>query len=79
MLVDPVCGKSMEARKAHAVITFRGSSYYLCCPRCETAFEHEPEKYVGKGGICEPNPILGELDDGGAPLVYSVTVTSGAK
>ncbi|NOY57931.1 MAG: YHS domain-containing protein [Calditrichaeota bacterium] len=43
---DPVCGKRMNANKAHIVINFEGEDYYLCCPLCQKEFEQNPEKYV---------------------------------
>lgn len=47
MLHDPVCGKRMNPnKKPHAVVTYEGQRYFLCCPLCQAAFEREPEKYV---------------------------------
>ncbi len=44
--VDPVCGKRVNANKAHIVITHEGEDYYLCCPLCQKEFEQNPKKYV---------------------------------
>lgn len=46
--IDPVCGKRMNANKAHIVITYDGEDYYLCCPLCQKEFEQNPQKYVLK-------------------------------
>ncbi len=31
--IDPVCGKRMNANKAHIVVNYQGQDYYLCV-RC---------------------------------------------
>lgn len=47
MLRDPVCGKKMNPnKKPYAIMTYKGRRYFLCCPLCQSFFEHEPEKYV---------------------------------
>ena len=43
---DPVCGRRMNRNKAYAVVRHRGVDYLLCCPRCQTEFEANPEKYL---------------------------------
>ncbi len=43
---DPVCGKRINRNKAHIAIDYRGHTYYLCCPQCQSAFEREPKKYA---------------------------------
>jgi len=44
--IDPVCGKKMNANKAHIVIMFEGQEVYLCCPICQREFERNPKKYL---------------------------------
>lgn len=51
-LKDPVCGKRMNRNKAHIVIEIEGVNYFLCCPRCQTEFEHNLKLYA--------RPELGE-------------------
>jgi YHS domain-containing protein len=46
MLMDPVCGKRIKRQRAHIAIDFEGTTYYLCCPRCQADFEREPKKFA---------------------------------
>ena len=46
MLKDPVCGKRMNWSKAHIIIEYEGIAYSLCCPKCQSEFEHAPERYA---------------------------------
>lgn len=48
----PVCGKRLQRGKAHIVIEYEGVNYYICCPRCQTEFEHNLKLYA--------RPELGE-------------------
>ena len=43
---DPVCGKRLQRGKAHIVIEVEGMNYFLCCPRCQTDFEHNLKLYA---------------------------------
>ena len=43
---DPVCGKRMNRNKAHIIIEIDGVNYFLCCPRCQTEFEHNLKLYA---------------------------------
>lgn len=51
-LKDPVCGQRIRRDRAYARIEFERVTYYLCCPRCQAAFEAEPRRYA--------QPQLGE-------------------
>jgi YHS domain-containing protein len=44
MLKAPVCGKRMNRGKAHVVIEHEGYKFFLCCPRCQTEFEHNLQR-----------------------------------
>jgi len=46
MLIDPVCGKRIKRQRAHIAIDFEGTTYLLCCPRCQADFEREPKKFA---------------------------------
>lgn len=46
MFKDPVCGKRMNRGKAHVVIEHEGYRFFLCCPRCQTEFEHNLQLYA---------------------------------
>lgn len=43
---DPVCGKRMNRNKAHAMIRHEGVEYLICCPKCQSEFEANPDAYV---------------------------------
>ncbi len=43
---DPVCGKKVNANKAYVQIVYEGTTYYLCCPLCQSQFEKDPKKYI---------------------------------
>lgn len=45
---DPVCGKRMNANKAHIKIKYKHRTFYLCCPLCQKEFERNHEKYFRK-------------------------------
>jgi Cu+-exporting ATPase len=47
---DPVCGMTIDEDQAAATVEYQGQLYYFCAPGCKTAFEQEPEKYVGAEG-----------------------------
>lgn len=57
MLTDPVCGKRIKRQRAHIAIDFRGVTYYLCCPRCQTDFERAPDKFAHPEMGEETKPI----------------------
>jgi YHS domain-containing protein len=46
MLKDPVCGKRINRGKAHVVIEHGGYRFFLCCPLCQTEFEHNLQLYA---------------------------------
>lgn len=50
MAKDPVCGMSVDEKKAAASSVYKGTTYYFCAPGCKTTFEKTPEKFIGKGG-----------------------------
>lgn len=52
MLKDPVCGKRLNHNKAHILIEYNGVQYALCCPKCQSEYEHSPQTYA--------KPELGE-------------------
>ena len=46
---DPVCGMSVDERKASATSEYRGQTYYFCSKGCKAAFDKDPEKFVSEG------------------------------
>jgi len=47
MAKDLVCGMEVDEKTATATSEYNGQTYYFCCPGCKTAFDKEPEKYLG--------------------------------
>jgi len=46
MAKDPVCGMTVDEKKAAARSEYKGKTYYFCAPGCKTAFDKDPEKYL---------------------------------
>jgi len=44
--MDPVCGMSVHPQTAAAHASFRGKTYYFCCPSCKAKFEADPARYL---------------------------------
>ena len=47
MAKDPVCGMTVDEKKAVS-LTHEGTTYYFCCPACKAQFEKNPKKFAGK-------------------------------
>ena len=50
---DPVCGMSVEPKKAAAHVEHEGMNYYFCSTHCRDSFVASPSRYAG---IPEPLP-----------------------
>jgi YHS domain-containing protein len=46
MTKDPVCGMSVDERKATATSVYQGKTYHFWSPGCKTTFEKERGKYA---------------------------------
>ncbi len=46
MVVDPVCGMTVDEKTGRYRTDYKGGTYYFCAPGCKKAFESEPEKYL---------------------------------
>jgi YHS domain-containing protein len=46
MAEDPVCGMSVDEKKAVAQSVYSGKTYYFCSKVCQKEFEKNPTKYV---------------------------------
>jgi len=42
---DPVCGMSVDERRAAYKTEYKGRTYFFCSPGCKETFEKNPEKY----------------------------------
>lgn len=47
MAKDPVCGMEVEEKSAAGQSEYKGKTYYFCAPGCKSAFDKDPEKYLG--------------------------------
>ena len=47
---DPVCGMTVDPKKASGKSDYRGRTYYFCSPRCAERFAKEPEKFLAAPG-----------------------------
>jgi len=45
---DVVCGMMVDPDVANHKSEYKDRIYYFCSPRCKTAFNEEPEKYVSQ-------------------------------
>jgi len=48
MAKDPVCGMTVDEKKAVATSQYKSKTYYFCSPACKKSFDSNPEKYLGK-------------------------------
>ena len=47
---DPVCGMTIEEKKAAATASYEGRTYHFCSVACKSKFEKEPRKYDDRAG-----------------------------
>ena len=66
MASDPVCGMEVdEESAAREEVRFREVTYYFCSPKCQAAFQLEPQKYVDvepeEALTYDPRMFLGDM------------------
>ncbi|HEU0201783.1 MAG TPA: YHS domain-containing protein [Burkholderiaceae bacterium] len=47
MTTDPVCGMTIEPKKAAGSTTYQDQTYWFCSPGCLSKFKADPAKYAG--------------------------------
>ncbi len=47
MAKDPICGMTIDEKKAAGKSEYNGKTYYFCAPGCKKAFDANPAKYAG--------------------------------
>ena len=52
LVVDPICGMTVNADRTSQVVEFNGVSYFFCCLGCRDTFAKEPIAYVSKEARC---------------------------
>ena len=48
MAKDPVCHMEVDESAAQWKSEYKGETYYFCAQGCKTAFDENPEMFVGK-------------------------------
>ncbi len=48
MALDPVCGMTVDEKKATIKSVYNGKTYYFCGPGCKKAFDANPAKFIKK-------------------------------
>ena len=61
MTRDPVCGMTVDPKRAPAKSDHAGTTYYFCCARCGEKFRADPEKYLNAKA---PEPMHGSAGSG---------------
>lgn len=46
MAKDPVCGMTVDEKKAAATSTYQGQTYYFCSVGCKQEFDRNPMQYA---------------------------------
>jgi len=54
VVLDPVCGMTVEPATAAGSAEHQGKSYWFCSKHCEHAFRAHPEKYLGEKKAGQP-------------------------
>jgi Cu+-exporting ATPase len=49
-VTDPVCGMSLDLKKAAAQEDYKGWAYFFCSNACHRLFKLSPERFLGKPG-----------------------------
>jgi len=48
MMVDPVCGMTVEPDRAAAAWEHEGKTYYFCSVSCMERFRADPERFLSE-------------------------------
>jgi YHS domain-containing protein len=48
MAKDPVCGMTIDEKKAAGKSEYKGQTYYFCASACKAKFDADPAKYAGR-------------------------------
>lgn len=80
MILDPVCGMTVDPQKAKGKFDFSGKTYYFCSTKCLEKFAASPEKYLttkidapvsaadqGQTYTCPMHPEVQKLGPGSCP------------
>ncbi len=48
MVKDPVCGVTIDEKKASGKVDYQGKYYFFCSLSCHEAFESNPTMYLDR-------------------------------
>lgn len=51
MVIDPVCGMTVEIKNTPRMVHRSGSNYFFCSPNCMSSFRKSPDKYLQPKGF----------------------------
>jgi Cu+-exporting ATPase len=68
VVVDPVCGMTVDPATAPAQVEHGGRTYYFCNPSCATRFRANPQRYLEEKAPAEPMPPAGPNVDYICPM-----------
>ena len=46
MVIDPVCGMTVDSNKTPFKSKYQGRKVYFCCAICKTTFDREPAAHM---------------------------------
>jgi P-type Cu+ transporter len=46
IVIDPVCGMSIEEKDAATTTVYEGRTYFFCSPSCKTKFDQNPQTFL---------------------------------
>ena len=69
-VIDPVCGMTVDTARAEAegrTTEYEGRTYAFCRAGCLRAFREQPEAYLAKANVPQPDPAVAQA--GGLPVI----------
>jgi Cu+-exporting ATPase len=43
---DPICGMTVDPKRAAGRSTYQGKTYYFCSPGCKSTFDRNPANFA---------------------------------
>jgi YHS domain-containing protein len=43
---DPICGMTVDTKRAAGASQYKGKTYYFCAAACKKKFDADPARYV---------------------------------
>ncbi len=48
IVIDPVCGMDVVAKKSKYSSAYKGKTYHFCSLKCKREFDKNPSRFIGK-------------------------------